>query len=73
VRAAARFSNCPPQLIQYPEGGQSDVLADFSLSLGNQRGDVPASHIGGHDDPALAVLARDLVWTLREREGRNLL
>ena len=71
-RAAAKFSNCPPQASQYP-AAVSPRSAICCCASVDQRADIAAAHIGRHDDPALAVLAADLVGPLgtRRRSDAN--
>ena len=48
--------------------GHDDItaLAAAPLDFGHEGTEVPPAHVGRHDDPALAVLAADLVGTLRD-------
>ena len=66
-RAEARFSNCPPQAIQYPDG-KLYALRNLLLGFAHHRADVAAAHVRRHHDAALAVFAADLVGPLRERQ-----
>ncbi len=54
-------------------GRQRDFRGDLGLRLGDDRGDVASAHIGGDDDAALAVLARDLVLPFADRDLGDLL
>ena len=69
-RAEVRFSNCPPQVIQYPDGSFTS-LRNLLLCFAHHRADVPAAHVRRHHDATLAVFAADLVGPFRERQRRH--
>ena len=69
--AAARCSNCPPK--PPISRWQNHFRRHFALRLFDDRGDVASANIGGDDDAALAVLARDLILPLADRDLGDLL